>query len=179
MNEQQVAKRLLEGDTEAFSMFYRAHEAALRRFFYRKVSDREQAEELVQDSFIGFFESLRDFRGQCSMKTFLYTIANHKVIDHYRKKKLRHLLFSQAPFIGNLLSTIGNPEELFERGRIADNIRYVFALLLPVHRRVLQLKYVEGKSVSEIARLLTITIKSAESHLFRARKAFINAYENK
>ncbi len=51
-----------------------------------KVSDEEQARDLVQDTFLAAAVKLDSFRGESSPKTFLFSISNHKIIDHYRKK---------------------------------------------------------------------------------------------
>ncbi|MEK7074003.1 MAG: sigma-70 region 4 domain-containing protein, partial [Patescibacteria group bacterium] len=55
-------------------------------------------------------------------------------------------------------------------------IRTVFARMMPDYRQVLVLKYLERASVSEIADKLSITFKSAESRLFRARRAFVELF---
>ena len=51
----------------------------------------------MQDSFVAFFEKLRDFRGQSSLKTYLFSIARNKTIDYIRKKKIKKVLFSALP----------------------------------------------------------------------------------
>ena len=52
-----------------------------------KVSDRELAKDLVQDTFLVASEKFATFRGESSPKTWLYSILNHKIIDYYRKNK--------------------------------------------------------------------------------------------
>ena len=51
-----------------------------------KVSDEELAKDLVQDTFMAAAEKLASFKGESSPKTYLFSILNHKIIDHYRKK---------------------------------------------------------------------------------------------
>ena len=59
---------------------------ALFSWALHKVSDEELARDLVQDTFMAAVEKLASFRGDSSPKTFLFSILNHKIIDHYRKK---------------------------------------------------------------------------------------------
>jgi RNA polymerase sigma factor (sigma-70 family) len=51
-----------------------------------KVSDTELAQDLVQDTFLAAAEKIDGFKGDSAPKTWLYSILNHKIIDHYRKK---------------------------------------------------------------------------------------------
>jgi RNA polymerase sigma-70 factor (ECF subfamily) len=51
-----------------------------------KISDEELAKDLVQDTFMAAAEKISSFKGESSPKTYLYSILNHKIIDHYRKK---------------------------------------------------------------------------------------------
>ena len=53
---------------------------------YYKVSDTEIAKDFVQDTFLAAAEKIKDFKGESSPKTWLFSILNHKIIDHYRKK---------------------------------------------------------------------------------------------
>ncbi|KKK73668.1 hypothetical protein LCGC14_2891540, partial [marine sediment metagenome] len=51
-----------------------------------KTSDAELAKDMVQDTFMAAAEKINNFRGDSTPKTFLFSILNHKIIDHYRKK---------------------------------------------------------------------------------------------
>jgi RNA polymerase sigma-70 factor (ECF subfamily) len=98
------------------------------------------------------------------------------VVDFYRRKKLKHVLFSQMPQLETLVSPLLGPEEELDAALIRDKIHVVLAQLLPIHRQVLVLKYLDHVSVADIASKLSISFKSAESRLFRARKAFVELF---
>jgi RNA polymerase sigma-70 factor (ECF subfamily) len=53
-----------------------------------KLSDEELAKDLVQDTFMAAAEKTSSFKGESSPKTYLFSILNHKIIDHYRKKSI-------------------------------------------------------------------------------------------
>lgn len=178
MDDATFVQRLFARDRRVVLSFYRSYAPKLRRYIRSKVSHTEDAEEVLQDTLCAFLEGLRDFQGNSSIKTYLYSICRHKVVDYYRRKRMRHIVFSQLPGLEKLVSPLLTPEEAFDEARIREKIRDVFGSLAPVYRQVLVLKYVEDISVSDIAQKLSITFKSAESRLFRARKSFVEAFIN-
>lgn len=173
-----LAQRIIKGDKQALYVFYERYKTKLHTFISIKVSKQQDQEELLQDTYLAFIEALRDFHGQSSIKTFLYAICRHKIIDYYRRKKIRHLVFSQLPQLEGLISPLLQPDEQLDKKEISEKIQLAFSLMSPLYRRILRYKYIEGRSVEEIAQLCSITFKSAESKLFRARKSFVLVYSS-
>jgi RNA polymerase sigma-70 factor (ECF subfamily) len=173
MEDTELIQRILHRDQQALHVFYQTYSAKLLSFIGGKVENPHDAEEIFQDTLFAFLEALRDFHEECKISTFLYSIGKYKVIDYYRRKKLRHLVFSQAPFLEELVSPLLGPEEAFDIGVLKDKLKQAFSRILPKYKIVLQLKYIEDHSVSEIAKRFRWTVKKTESLLFRARKAFI------
>ena len=171
-----LIERILARDERALSEFYARYKGKLFLFIRRKIEKESDCEEILQDTLFAFIEALRDFHGKSSIKTFLFSICSHKIIDYYRRKKLRHIVFSQMPQLENLVSPLLQPEEVFAETLIREKISRVFSEILPRYREILTYKYVEGRSVEDIAKMLRLSFKSAESRLFRARKAFVEAY---
>jgi len=171
-----LAHRILAQDERALREFYCRYKGVLLVFIRRKVEKESDCEEILQDTLFAFIEALRDFHGKSSIKTFLFAICNHKIIDFYRRRKLRHIVFSQLPQLENLISPLLSPEEVLDETLMKEKISRVFAEILPRYREILVYKYIEGKSVEDIARILRLSFKSAESRLFRARKAFVQLY---
>ncbi len=174
--DKQLVDAILRGSEAALYEFYKRYKHKLLTLIRSKVSREQDAEELLQDTFYGFLESIRDFHGQSQVKTFLYAICHHKIIDYYRRKKIKHIVFSQMPQLEMLVSPLIQPEEYASGVEFQQKIQQAFESITPLYKTILQYKYIEGRSVEEIARLLSLTFKSAESKLFRARKAFVVAY---
>ena len=80
------------------------------------------------------------------------------------------------PQLEALISPLLSPEEELDVTIAKEKIHTVLGKLLPRYRQILVLKYIEGHSVEEIAKKLTLTFKSVESQLFRARKAFVELF---
>jgi len=176
VDDTKLIPKILARDRVALLTFYRRFTPKLSRFIAGKVSSHADAEEILQDTLFAFLEAIRDFQGKSNVQTFLFSICQHKIIDFYRRKKLRHAVFSQMPQIEAVVSPLLSPEEELDVTLIKEKIHRVLAGILPRYRQILVLKYVEGRSVAEISGKLALTFKSVESQLFRARKAFVELF---
>lgn len=169
--DKKLAKRILGGERRAFRQFYRLWKPKLSAYVVSRVKSCEDAEEIVQDSFLSFLDSLPLFSFRSSLGTFLVAIARHEVADYYRrlyaKRAIRCVPFVDQVYTSPMYSARETREE-FERA---------LARIEPRERRLLLWKYEEKLSVKEMARKLGVSVKAVESRLFRARKAFGVAYE--
>jgi RNA polymerase sigma-70 factor (ECF subfamily) len=175
-SDQELAQAMLSRQEQALHEFYSRYKSPLLRFIRGKIDKEEDCEEILQDTLFGFLESLRDFHGKSSIKTFLFSICHHKIIDFYRRKKIKHVVFSQVPQLEMLISPLMAPEDELDATLVKEKIMRVLTIILPSYREILVYKYFEGLSVEEIAEKLSLSFKSAESRLFRARKAFVEVF---
>ncbi len=177
MTEELLRQKLLAQDKNAAREFYKTYTPRLLNYIRQKVDNEEDVEEIAQDTLFAFLESLRDFAGRCKLNTYLCSIANNKIADFYRKKKLKKIFFSQMPpSWESLLTTAAGPESILDEKLLQQRISQVFRKISPKYAQIIKLKYIEGRSVMEIAEKLSCSFKSAESILFRARKAFVEIY---
>lgn len=176
-NERGLLNRLLRHDGLAAREFYVTYSPRLIRFISRRIGSEADVEEIAQDTLFAFLENARDFTGKCALSTYLCSIASHKIADFYRKKRLKRIVFSQLPpGLEYLLSELTDPQKTFDNTLVAQKIAVVFRELTPHYAQMLKLKYIDGRSVVEIAQILSVSIKAAESILFRARRAFVKLY---
>lgn len=179
-NDRELVTKLLSRDEAALNHFYHTYAPQLLGFIRTKIGSEADVEEIAQDTLFALLEGLRDFTFQSSLKTYLFSIAHHKIVDFYRKRKLKKIVFSQIASGLELIRAEGvEPEELFTKHMIEEKIATVLSRLTSKQAKVLLLKYVEGRGVVEIAQKMSLTFKSAESLLFRARKAFVKLYEER
>ena len=176
-HERQMIDEILLGKEKALRQFYHSNAPKLTNFIRQRVSNEKDVEELVQDTLLATVEGLRDFRFQSSLFTFMCGIGKRKVIDHYRKRNLTRIVFSRIPAIEPLLVMLITPEDTLDEKLLEQKITKTFKHLSSEYQTILTLKYVNEWPVIRIARKLDISFKSAESMLFRARKAFVNAYD--
>lgn len=174
--DQILLQSLLNRDEKALHRLFDIYQKQLYRFVYRQLGDSNKAQEVTQDIFFDFIEKLRDFRGESSIKTFLFSIARYKVIDVIRKKKIKHILFSAIPTpIIEGLTAIFFDEEI-EKKELVQKIEKVFSKLPNDYALILRLKYIDGTKIKAIAKKFSLSFKATESLLFRARHAFIKQF---
>lgn len=170
--EQQLINKILSGNEKSLFTFYKYYSPKILSYLKRRTPTYEDAQELLQDTLLSSLDALRDFTFKSTLSTFLHAIAKHKLIDFLRKKRLKKILLSQAPQLEAMLVSLSSPESMYEKQEHKQLINKALNRLKPIYRKIIHLKYMEDKSVAQITHELNLTFKSAESLLFRARKAF-------
>ena len=170
-------KRILAGDSKAVIQFYKSYSPKILSYLAKKLPRHEDAQELTNDVFLEAIDSLSILRREQSTLSWLYRIAHNKMVDFYRKKKIKSILLSQAPFLQIFASEIYQPEFQFEKNKIRDSIELAFRSLSLKYRKILTLHYEENIQVKTLAKIFSLSFKATESLLFRARQSFKLAYE--
>lgn len=176
MSDRELVEHILQGDESALRAFYAVHAPRITRFIRQRIGLEKDVEELTQDTFMAALEALRDFSFRCTLSTFLCSIAKRKIVDHYRREKIKRIVFSQIPQIESILTLLTTPEDKLDQTLLVEKIEKTFNRLIPRHKQILKLRYIEGFTVQEIARELSMSFKSVESMLFRARRAFATEF---
>lgn len=170
-------KRILAGDSKAVIQFYKSCSPKILSYLIKKLPRVEDAQELTNDVFLEAIDSLSMLRKEQSMFSWLYQIAHNKMVDFYRKKKIKSVILSQIPFLQIIANEINQPEFQFEKDIIRDKIEEVLYGLSYDHRIILKLRYEQEIPVKKIAEILNLSFKATESLLFRARQSFKLAYQ--
>lgn len=173
----ELVSGLLRGSDRALEKLHRTYLPKLRAFVRSRVQSSEDADEIVQDSLLSALDSLALFSGRSSLFTWLCGIARHEIADYYRRRKIKAVVFSRLPFIEGFVSRALEPDARMMRTEYERRVRLALAAILPHYREILELKYMDGLSVKEIAGKLGMSLKAVESVLSRARRAFAIAYE--
>lgn len=169
-------RRILTGDSKAVIQFYRSYSPKILSYLSRKLPHLEDAQEIANDVFLEAIDSLSFLQNEKNLSAWLYRIAHNKMVDFYRKKKIKSILLSQAPFLQIIANEISQPEFQLEKDAIRDRIETALYSLSNNHRIILELHYEQGIPVKGIARALNLSFKATESLLFRARQNFKLAY---
>lgn len=151
------------GDIEAFHEIVGRHGPAMYRYAQRTVSDRGDAEEAVQDAFVAAWQTLPDFRGDSSLRTWLFTITRRKAIDLLRKRR-------PVPVGDDMMTELVRPDETDEPGSgFMEALEVALTKLPETQRSVWLLREVEQLSYAEIAAVLRTTETAVRGQLSRAR----------
>ena len=172
-----LIKRILAGNSKAVIQFYKFYSPKILSYLSKKLPRYEDAQELTNDVFLQAIDSLSFLKKEESTLAWLYGIAHNKMVDFYRKRKIKSILLSQMPFLQILASEISQPEFQFEKNKIRDRIELTLHNLSEKYRKILMLHYEEEIPVKELARIFKLSFKATESLLFRARQSFKLAYE--
>jgi RNA polymerase sigma-70 factor (ECF subfamily) len=179
-----LAHRVLAGDEEAMEALFARSFAALCRFALVRVGgDEALAEELAQATLCRALDKLGNYRGEAAMQTWLCTICQNLVADHYARLGRRPpelSLGEEDPHLRAALAALAvesaGPEEQLGRREVARRVQATLGALPPRYAEALSWKYVQGLSVTEIGERLELSAKAAESLLSRARQAFRQSF---
>src|SRR5437763_3987287 len=81
-----LVKQIRRGDSQSWEHLIARYEGRLLAFVERRLRDRAASEDVVQETFIGFLNSLPNFDDKRELQTYLFTIASHKLTDHLRRQ---------------------------------------------------------------------------------------------
>ncbi len=169
--------RIISGDSKAVGLFYHEYSPKIILYLKSKLPKEEDVQEVLNDVFFEAIDSLGFLEKKQNVSSWLFSIAHHKIVDFYRKQKIKSVLLSQIPFFDLVDKEIHQPEFQYEKDKVRDKIEYTLKNLSKSHEKILRLHYEEKVPVKELALRFNLSFKATESLLFRARKSFKEKYE--
>ncbi len=169
--EMNAIERVLQGDREAYALLVERYGGALFRYLLRLVGRPDEADDLVQESFLRAYLSLASYDAQYRFSTWLFRIAHHRAVDWLRAQR-------PAPQTAEeWLPAEDCPQEEAFAALAAEQVRAALARLAPAQRAVLELTFYEGLSCREVAQVLGCPVGTVKSRLSHARRALRGALE--
>lgn len=155
------------GDTDAFEQIVARYGPEMLRYARNMLSDEGAAEEVVQDAFVAAWKGLDSFRGDSKLRTWLFSMVSHKVVDHRRRK-------SMAPaedWVFERRSTDSNadPEKRATNDDFMRDLGLALSELPYRQRACWLLREVEGMTHPEIGQIMTLSAGAVRGQLVRAR----------
>jgi RNA polymerase sigma factor (sigma-70 family) len=176
-----LIRKALVGEQDAFSRLMEKYKDSVCNVIYRIIHDKDEVEDLLQETFIKAFASLNSFNEQYSFSTWLYKIATNNCIDFLRKKKLRTFSIDRTINYEGGEATYEIPDTNYEADRnlLAEQrkntIQEAIDSLPEKYRMVIVLRHQQEKNYDEISEILDIPIGTVKAHIFRARE-MLNKY---
>jgi RNA polymerase sigma-70 factor, ECF subfamily len=184
LDDRHLRQRVLAGDRAAAGALFERHVDLLYEFVhYRLGGDRAAVEDVVADTFLVALESLESFDERASLHAWLCGIARNKIRSSRRKRRpmaLEDVLAESDREIDAILADVAReelPEAVLERRETRELVGATLSSLTPEYRAALIARYVEGRTVAEVAAAGGQNYKAAESRLTRARLAFARVFE--
>ena len=164
----ELVRRWLGGDDRAATAIVARHASALARFA-ASAGEREGVDELVQDTFVRAFNSLDSFRGESTLRTWLFTIERRLMLDRRRSERRQNarVVAGEQPEAG---SSAYDPLDALVAQETEARVGAAMARLSPMQRDVFTLRVQEGRSYKEIAEILGSTEGAARVHYHNAMR---------
>ncbi|MGO8704016.1 MAG: RNA polymerase sigma factor [Candidatus Brocadiia bacterium] len=174
-----LVRRAKTGDFAAFEDLVSRHERGVYSLAMNMLRQRQDAEDVVQTSFLSAFENLGRFREEAAFGTWVRKIAVHAALKVIRTRKrariesLKHAAEAEKGSVPHpaFIAEWRDPSEVMDRKRLQETLDQAMRALPEKQRLVFVLRDIEGLSVREAARLLAISEGNVKVRLLRARLA--------
>lgn len=163
---------------ERFEKAYRELSEQIFRYCYFKLSDRERAKEIAQDSFMRTWDYLVNGNEIKNMRAFVYKVANNLIVNEYERKKRASSLEAMYEEAGFEPSTASEDEEALRNRIDGERLLQKLKELEPDYRDVIFLRYVDEFSVKEIAELTGDTENNISVRIHRGLKKLKKIYDH-
>ncbi len=173
-----AVERTLAGDREAYRALVDRHSRNIYRLAFRMMGNRQDAEEVVQESFLRGYQKLRQFAGNSNFGTWVYRIAANYAIDLLRQRKAddsRRAFSSSATQDGPELDLVcrmtdpgPSPERIAGSAQLAARMNAALNTLTPAERTAIVMRHWDGCAISEIAEVLNSSGNATKNTVFRA-----------
>jgi RNA polymerase sigma-70 factor, ECF subfamily len=180
-----LIQQIRQGDSRAWETLISRYEGRLLAFIQRRIRDHGASEDVVQETFVGFLNSLPNFDDRRELQTYLFTIASHKLTDHLRRSG-RHPLRSLTDSSSDLLNQQYDPQPTASSAARSDErqelesaaiVRCLGQILRGLQERgdwmrlkVLELLWVKGWANRDVAAVLQISEQQVANYRFAAVK---------
>ena len=159
-------EQAMRGDQSAYAHLYEHFSVGIYRLCYGLVLNKEDAEDVVQESFVYAFKNLRRYDSKkAAFKTWLYTIAVSRCRNTYRRKQFLTIDFSQILQLQIAGPNGDTPEAAIAKRESVDAIQTAMLELTPILREAVVLRYGHGLTYREMAEIIDCPQKTAESRV--------------
>ncbi len=158
------------GTTNAYAKLIDCYKDLVYTLAFRMLKNREEAEEVAQDTFIKIFKSLDKFKGDSKLSTWIYRVAYNTCLDNIKKNKKHQNDVAIDEYTFNQLDTIDNALDNIIKEEKRILIKKCIAKLPEDSSALLTLFYFEELSLDEISKIVNGEANTVKVKLFRARK---------
>jgi RNA polymerase sigma-70 factor (ECF subfamily) len=176
-----LVTRAREGDQDAFRLLVERHSVRLFQLAFRMSGNEQDAEDLVQETFLRAYKQLNRFQSRAGLGTWLYRIAANCSLDLLRRQKRRGELetveFDSEEAFPAILSDAPAPDQQLYHGEVRQKVESVMRELTPMERTAFVLRHFEGLSIEEIGSALGVSSGATKQSIFRAVQKMRRALE--
>ncbi|MGB5376959.1 MAG: sigma-70 family RNA polymerase sigma factor [Muriicola sp.] len=174
LEDSDLVSKTLQGDMKAFEVLVNRYKHMVFTLACRLLRNKEDAEEVAQDTFVKAFKALDAYAGDAKFSTWLYKIAYHHSLDHLRKKKRVLNTVSidlNKPVALQVMNNVLEQLEQQDRSRL---VKAAIDRLSEEDAAIVTLFYFEDLSIREIAEIVLLSPQTIKVRLYRGRKQLAN-----
>ena len=177
-----LVTRAREGDQDAFRLLVERHSVRLFQLAFRMTGNEQDAEDLVQETFLRAYKQLNRFQSRAGLGTWLYRIAANCSLDLLRRQKRRGdqeraVEFDSEEAFPAILSGAPAPDQQVYHGEVRQKVESAMRELTPMERTAFVLRHFEGQSIEEIGSALGVGPGATKQSIFRAVQKMRRALE--
>jgi len=173
LSDEELIKRFQDGDLYAFDLIVHRYKDALFNFTYRYLASSQEAEDVVQETFLRIFRNRFAYRQIAKFSTWIYTIAGNLAKTELRKRKRRQLVYTSDMGYDDkeyeIEDTQANTERDVDSVLTEKLIQDAIAKLPDRFRKVILLVDVQELSYEEVSKILRVPLGTVKSRVNRAR----------
>jgi len=177
ISDDELAKLSRNGDKNAFGELVKRHEGKVYTLGFRFMKNREDAADVMQDTFLQAYRKLGSFEGKSAFSTWLYRIAVNICLMRKRKKKLEYVSFDSAiesesggdDIKREPVDWSDEPLELADKKQVREKIEKALSKMPGEYREVVVLRDMDGFSNNAVADMLKISLPAVKSRLHKGR----------
>lgn len=170
INDQILINQILAGDANAFTQLVNRYKDLVFTLALRMLKNREEAEEVSQDTFIKTYKSLDKFKGDSKFSTWIYKVAYNNCLDRIKKNKKYLNDVEINEFTEHQVKTVDNAFNALVEEERNQLIQDCLLLLPSEDSFLLTLYYFEEQSLEDIATIVGLTANNVKVKIFRSRK---------
>lgn len=171
MQDEKLIELILDGDDNALRQLHDRYVNQIFRYAYTQLGDYYQAEEVTQDIVFKMAQNLASFKGKATFKTWLFAIGRRVVIDYHRKnKKHQNNVMVETEKMDGLIEPYPSVEDEVVQKSSNEQLLSCIQQLAQNDRMVIHLRFIEGFSVAETAKVMSKTSLAVKSLQVRAKK---------
>ena len=172
--------RACDGDSEAFRSLVERHSRYVFNVAYRLTGSAQDAEDIVQDTFLKAYRQLSRFEARADFRTWIHRITVNRSIDLIRSRKNRELGQDPEDLERGADATVpvaAGPDRLLFSVEIRERVSEGLAHLTPSERLAFTLRHVEGLPIRDVASAMGLKTEAAKNSIFRAVRKMRAALE--
>ena len=165
-----IINKIIGGDTQAFAVLVNRYKDLVFTLAIRMLKNREEAEEVSQDTFIKVYKALPKFKGDSKLSTWVYKVAYNTCLDSIKKNNRRQSEVTLDSFTENQIKTLDNALSALEEKEQQQTIQDCLQQLSRKDSFLVTLFYFEELSLEEISQIVNMEPNTVKVNIHRARK---------